>query len=146
MNLPYIPYFTTSRYRVNTMVELAQIQPHDVMADLGSGDGRILIEFARQGIQAHGYELDEKLNEKALAAIQATHLEHLITLHEENFWQQDLSNYSIITVYGMPDIMQALEKKLGEELRPGSRVVSNYYPFPTWKPVQGKDTIHLYET
>lgn len=61
MDLPFIPYFQTTRYRVDAMMELAEIKPGELAADLGSGDGRILVELAKRGAKACGYELDEKL-------------------------------------------------------------------------------------
>ena len=65
MTIPKIPYFQTSRYRVATMVELANPKPEDLGADLGSGDGRIVIAFAKAGITMHGYEIDDALNKLA---------------------------------------------------------------------------------
>src|SRR5690242_18261857 len=60
-NIPYIPYFQTSRYRVATMVELAKIKPGEKAADLGTGDGRIAIALTKAGAIVTAFELDEKL-------------------------------------------------------------------------------------
>ena len=141
---PFIPYFQTTRYRVQAMVDLAHILPGDMHADLGSGDGRILIAFAKAGALSHGYELNEELLEKAANDIKAADLPPSIVLHKKDFWQEDLSPYSIITVYGMPDIMDALRNKLNSELKTGTRVLSNYYPVPGWTPEATKDAIYKY--
>jgi len=151
MNLPHIPYFQTTRYRVQTMIDLAHILPGETATDLGSGDGRIVIALAKAGAHAVGYELEEqlaKLSEenitKELSLFNPP--KQLGTAHilQKDFWTEDLSRYSIITVYPMPDIMEALEKKLINELKHGSRVLLNYYPFPHWKEATKKDNIYLY--
>ena len=144
--LPLIPYFQTTRYRVEAMIALAHITSTDRMADLGSGDGRIVIAFAQQGIIAHGFELESNLVEKSQKEInQSTNIqEGNAIIYTKDFWQEDLSDYSIITIYPMPDIMEGLEKKLQEELQPGARVLLNYYPFPHWKEDKKQDNIYVY--
>ncbi|HEX7042828.1 MAG TPA: methyltransferase domain-containing protein [Patescibacteria group bacterium] len=143
MNIPYIPYFTTSRYRVEAMVELSKIKPGEKVADLGTGDGRIAIAFAKKGASVDAYELDDKLF--SLARENATKENVHINFLKEDFWFEDLSKYSIICCYPMPTIMGRLEKKLMDELTPGSRVLLNYFPFKHWKLVKSKDNIFLYE-
>jgi len=141
--IPKIPYFQTSRYRVESMVELANVKPGEVGADLGSGDGRIVIAFAQRGVEMHGYEIDESL--KALASENIN--KHKLTnafIYNRDFWQEDLSVYNIICCYPMPTIMGRLERKLQEELKPGSRVLLNYFPFKHWKSKNIKDNIFLY--
>lgn len=142
--MQFIPYFQTTRYRVQAMLELAQPQPGEKMADLGAGDGRILMAFATAGIESHGFELDAHLLSLAKEHIRHAALETKASVHQKDFWQEDLSPFSIIAIYPMPDIMEALETKLRHELQPGSRVVLNYYPFANWKYTSKKDNIYLY--
>lgn len=142
-NIPIIPYFTTSRYRVQTMVELAQAKPGEKGADLGSGDGRIVIAFAETGIEMHGYEIDEHLKKLSEENIKKETLSNAFILNK-NFWQENLSRYDIICAYPMPAIMGRLERKLQQELRPGSRVLLNYFPFLHWKEEMKKDNTFLY--
>lgn len=144
MALPFIPYFQTTRYRVTTMIDLAEIQPGEKAADLGSGDGRIVIALAQAGAQVVGYELDTNLVKLSEENIKKEHVEHNATILQKDFWQEDLSQYSIITVYPMPDIMEVLEKKLLKELQPRARILLNYYPFPQWQYTTKKDNIYLY--
>lgn len=144
MDLLFIPYFQTTRYRVAAMIELAQIKPGDKAADLGSGDGRIVIALSQAGAITTGYELDEKLINLSRENINNTILSTTPTILQKDFWEADLEQYNIITVYPMPDIMEALEVKLQKELKCGARVLLNYYPFPTWKKTAEKDHIFLY--
>lgn len=143
--LPFIPYFETTRYRVTAMVELSGIKPGEKVADLGSGDGRISIEFAKLGAIVTGYELNPKLAEVSRQLILDQKLNDQITILEQDFWDTDLSGFDVIAVYPMPDIMRHLEEKLKKELKPGVRVVTNYYQFPNWKYTQVKDHVYLYE-
>ena len=142
MQAPLIPYFQTSRYRVATMIDLAEIKPNEKAADLGTGDGRIAIALSQAGAIVTAYELDDKL--RALAIENAKKANVGVTFLKKDFWEEDLSAYSIICCYPMPDIMGRLEHKLQKELRPGSRVLLNYFPFLHWKEKAKKDNIFLY--
>ena len=140
---PKIPYFETSRYRVTTMVELAGIKYGDFGADLGSGDGRISIAFAKAGVAMDGFEIDENLRKLSLENIQKESLKNIRIINED-FWTKNFSGYSIVCCYPMPSIMGRLEKKLKDELKPGARVLLNYFPFLHWKEKAIKDNIYLY--
>ncbi|MEN9406884.1 MAG: hypothetical protein RLZZ455_100 [Candidatus Parcubacteria bacterium] len=139
----FVPYFQTSRYRVQTMVELAKPQQGECGIDLGSGDGRIVIAFAEKGVTMHGYELDKELLELSEKNIKETNITNAF-IHHKNFWDADLSGFDIVTIYPMPDIMDALEKKLEKELKSGARVLTNFYTLPTWKHTTSRDKIYLY--
>lgn len=145
-----IPYFKTSRYRVETMVELADAKIGEKVADLGSGDGRIVIAFAKvpfmgtkHKIETHGYETDDDLRTLSKQNIEDLNLKNAI-IHNKDFWDEDLSPYDIICCYPMPTIMGRLERKLQKELHPGARVLLNYFPFKHWKEKKVKDNIFLY--
>jgi len=125
------------------MVELAKAQPDEKVADLGTGDGRITIAFAKIGNETHGYEIDADLKKLAEENIKKENLTNAF-IQAKDFWQEDLSKYDIICCYPMPTIMGRLETKLKNELKPGSRVLLNYFPFRHWKAKAIKDNIYLY--
>lgn len=139
-----IPYFATSRYRVDTMVNLSSVTQIDKVADLGTGDGRIAIAFAKEGAWVDAYELDNDLIKKAKEAIKKEKLESHIKIIKKDFWEADLSSFDIICVYPMPDIMALLEEKLLRELKPGARVLLNYYPFTNWRFTTCENNVYLY--
>ncbi len=143
--LPEIPYFTTSRYRVRTMIRLAALQIGEFAVDLGSGDGRIVIALAQAGAVAYGFETQKALRKQSQKTITTLGLTHAFIL-DNNFWQEDVSRFAIITFYGMPDIMLSLKEKLLRETKPGTRILSNYYPLPGWKETTKEDNIYLYVT
>ena len=113
-------FFPTSTRNVEMMLGMASLHGGERIADLGSGDGRIVIACARHGIHAEGYEINPILVYSSRRAIRRAGLEKLATVHWKSFWRADLAPFDAIFVYGIPYIMADLRKKLEHELRPGS--------------------------
>jgi len=126
------------------MVEISNVKPGEKVADLGSGDARISIAFAKAGAQVVGFELESKLIKKAQGEIIKENLQEKVQIMQFDFWDVDLSSYDIVCIYPMPDIMEDLEKKLRSELKEGARVLTNYYEFPNWKHKKTKNKVYLY--
>ncbi|MGI5828247.1 MAG: SAM-dependent methyltransferase [Patescibacteria group bacterium] len=139
-----IPYVPSSWNRLETMIELCAVKPGQKTADLGSGDGRVVIALAQRGAEAHGFEIEPERVELAKKNIRKAGLEGKAFIHQANFWDVNLSQFDIITVYGITGIMDRLETKLKKELRNGSKVISNYFTFPTWRHKILKDDVYLY--
>lgn len=138
-------YEPSSPDEVRTIVNLLNIQKGVKAVDLGSGDGRIVIEMARRGAEAYGFENDPKLVEESRVNIKKEGLEKLAHIQEGNFWEQDLSSFSRISVFQWHTIMGRLEEKLEKELQPESFIVSHYWKFPNWKPIAEEGEIYLYK-
>lgn len=126
------------------MVQLSEVTQIDRVADLGTGDGRIAIAFAKEGAWVDAYELDTQLIQKAKSFIKKEKLDDHIKMIEKDFWKSDLSSYDIICIYPMPDVMEQLEDKFLKELKKGTRILLHYYPFSNWKYEKTKDNIYLY--
>ena len=139
-----IPFVPSSTDRLNTMVELSQVKPGQKTLDLGSGDGRVVIAMAKAGAEAHGFEVDPKLVEESKKNIANEGLEGKAFIHNKSFWDGDLRDFDVITVYGITSIMGRLEGKLKQELKDGAKIVSNYFTFPNWKPEEVKEKVYLY--
>ncbi len=139
-----VPFVPSSKKNVETMVRLSGAKSGETVADLGSGDGRIVIAFARAGIEAHGYELNPVLVFWARLRILFSGLGGKAHIHLGNYWKEDYARFNIVTVFGLPPMMGELEKKLKRELKPGSRVFSNGFHFPTWERVQKENGISMY--
>ena len=133
---PYIaPYVPTPQEVVDRMLELAQIRPDDVVYDLGSGDGRIVITAAaKYGARAVGVEIDPALVKRSRANIKAAGLEHRIEIREEDIRNVDLSPASVVTLYLYPGANLRLRSLIQDQLKPGARVVSHQFTMGTWKP------------
>jgi len=139
-----IPFVPSSPDRLTVMLELAAVQPGQKTADLGSGDGRVVIAMAKAGAEAHGFEINPKLITEARENIAEEGLENKAFIHDMNFWDCDLSQYDIVSVYGITSIMERLEKKCLAEMKTGAKVVSNYFTFPNWTPSLVKEKVYLY--
>jgi cyclopropane fatty-acyl-phospholipid synthase-like methyltransferase len=137
-------YVPTSEKRVEQMIGLLDLNSAHKAADLGAGDGRLVIAFAKLGIESHGYEINPFLVLLGRKNIKKAGLENKAFMHFKNLWQEDLKGFDVITLYGMRHMMARLEKKLDKELKPGSMIVSNYFTFPKWKPSSQEDNLYLY--
>lgn len=139
------PYLPAKQARVATMVELANVLAGERAVDLGSGDGRIVIAFARAGAEAHGYEINPLLVWKSRRNIRKHGLKGRAFIHWKSFRRVDFSLFNIVSVYGLPGIMKGLEARLRRDLPAGGRVVSLTFKFPNWPPVLRQDWVYLYK-
>ena len=129
------PFVTTPPEVVERMLALAGTTPADYVVDLGSGDGRIVIAAAKKfGAKGLGLELDPKLvalsRENARAAGVADRAEFRV----QDVLRADFSSATVVTVYLLPWLMAQLSPVFLESLKPGSRVVTHAFVFPSWKP------------
>lgn len=143
------PFVPIDEKVLKRMIALLQIRPGEKAADLGSGDGRVVIELAKAGAQATGYEINLFLVFASRKNIQK--MEQALRLrtgqasiHWKNFWKQDLSSFQVITLFGMPHMMKKLGAKLRKELQPGARVISHQFRFPDWSISQQESQLYLY--
>lgn len=127
------------------MAVVAGIRPGDKAVDLGSGDGRLVIALANAGAEAHGYEINSILVWLSRYKIKKAGLSGRAFVHHKSFWGVDFSQFDIVTVFGINYMMKRLEAKLKKELKPGSRVVSYFFTFPTWQYSKKEDNIYLYK-
>jgi SAM-dependent methyltransferase len=134
---PYVPYVATPEAVVEEMLEIAQVGPADVVYDLGSGDGRIVIAAARQfGARGVGIEIDPaRVRESVENAAQAA-VGHLVRFLQADFFAADLREATVVTLYLLPEVNRQLLPKLLTELRPGSRIVSYNYGLGDWAPAK----------
>ena len=126
------------------MIDLAKPQVGEKMIDLGSGDGRIVMEFAKLGLESHGYEINTELALLSESKILEANLDTKSFIHIADFWNEDLASYDIVVIYGMTSIMKLLEEKLQKELKPGARVLSAIFHFPNWERAHEQDNVSLY--
>jgi SAM-dependent methyltransferase len=129
-------YFTpTWEPVVYEMLELAGVGKTDVVYDLGSGDGRIVILAAQKyGARGVGIELDPKLVEVSRQVAKDARVEHLVRFVEGDLFQADISPATVVTLYLSPTVNNDLEPKLRRELQPGARIVSHQFPIGRWAP------------
>jgi len=139
------PFLASTESRVEKIVELADVKKGKLAADLGSGDGRIVIAFAKAGVEAHGYEINPLLVLWARYRVRRAGLSGRAFIHWKSFWRQNFSKFDIIAIYGIPYIMRGLESKLKKEIKQNARIVSGTFTFPTWRYSKEDGEVYLYE-
>ena len=118
--------------------------PSDVVYDLGSGDGRVLVEAAKTyHTRAVGVEADPIRVLISRLAVAVHHLGGQVSVVWDNFFHVNLSEATIVTVFLSQGANQKLKSKLMAELRPGTRVVSHEWTFDGWDPVSEDERQHL---
>jgi len=130
-----IPFVPTPTEVVDKMLELAEVKKGDVVYDLGSGDGRVVIRAAKKyGVRAVGIEADSTLIAKARAAAKAEGVSHLVEFRAEDALKTDLSPATVITLYMLPWFNEAMKPSFKKYLKPGSRVVAHDFGIEGWEP------------
>ena len=119
------PYVTTPQNVVDAMLALANVKPGDTLLDLGSGDGRIVTTAAQRfGVPGTGIEIDPRLIRLAAENAQKAGVADKAIFKEQDLFKTDLSGYSVITMYLLPDVNKKLKPQL-QKLKPGTRIVSH---------------------
>lgn len=145
---PDIFFVPTEEPVVYQMLELAQLTRDDVVYDLGSGDGRIVVLAAQKyGARGVGIELDPTLVRAARDVVQEVDLDDKVTFIEGDLFTANIGPATVVTLYLSPGVNRDLEPKLRRELRPGTRVVSHQFGIGRWQPsrtVRAKDGTDLF--
>lgn len=128
-----VPFVPTPLEVVNTMLAMANIRRGDKLYDLGCGDGRIVILAAKKyDINCIGVDLDpRRIQECTKNALKAS-VSAKITFLEKNFFDIDLSDASVVSLYLLSNINLRLRSKLFNELKPGSRIISHDFNMDKW--------------
>jgi SAM-dependent methyltransferase len=128
------PYVPTPEHIALRMLQLADVSGQDVVYDLGSGDGRIVIlaatEFGARGV---GVEIDSQLVQKARRNAERAGVSHLVEFRQGNLFDVSLEDATVVSLYLWPDMNNRLRPKLRRELDPGDRVVSHSFDIDGWE-------------
>jgi hypothetical protein len=117
------------------MLELAHTGPDDVVVDLGSGDGRIVIAAAQKfGARGLGIEIDAGLVEKSRVSARRAGVADRVSFVQGDVLTADISGASVVTVYLLPGLLNRLQPRFLERLEPGTRIVSHAFGMTGWKP------------
>jgi SAM-dependent methyltransferase len=129
-----VPFVPTPVEVVDAMLELAKIQPGDLLYDLGCGDGRIVIAAAKTfGIKAIGIDIDPiRISESKENATESG-VNDKVKFIQQDLFETDFSDASVITMYLLTSVNRRLRPKLLSELKPGTRLVSHRFDMGEWK-------------
>jgi SAM-dependent methyltransferase len=128
-----VPFVPSPQAVVDKMIDLAGVKKGDVVYDLGSGDGRIVIAAAQKGARAVGFEIDPDLVAESRANIQKAGVQESAEIRNQDILTVDLSGASVVTMYLLPDVNLKLRPNLQKQLKPGSRIVSHSFDMGDWK-------------
>jgi len=129
------PFVQTPLEVAKKMLELSKIKEGDTLYDMGCGDGRLIILAGKEiGAKATGIELREDLVERARTEIKRLNVEDKVRVIQGNFFDVNISDADVITLYLTSSANERLRPKLESELKSGARVVSHDFKVPGWKP------------
>jgi precorrin-6B methylase 2 len=135
------PAIPTPQTIVERMLTAGKVKPGEMVYDLGSGDGRIVIMAAQKfGARAVGVELMPDIARKARDRVQMLGLADRVTIVEGSALRVDLSPADVVTMWFLTNSNERLRPNLEKHLKIGARVVSNEFPVRGWKP---SEVLHL---
>lgn len=146
---PDIHFAVTPQPLADAMLRFARVTKDDVVYDLGSGDGRIVVLAAQKyGARAVGIEIDHALVEVSRQVAREGEVADRATFIEGDLFAADISKATVVTMWLSATVNQRLEAKMKRELRPGARIVSRQFPIGAWPPDQtlrvGDDILRLW--
>ena len=139
-HLPDVRFVVTPPEVVDAMLAAARVTSADIVYDLGSGDGRIVIAAAKQyGARGVGIEINPQLVAESNASARAAGVSHLVQFVQGDLFTADFSAATVVTLYLSPSLNERIKPRLLRELRPGTRVISHVYDMLGWTADQRVD-------
>ncbi len=136
-----VPYAPTPMPVVDQMLAMAEVDTNDVVYDLGSGDGRIVIRAAKKyGSRGVGIEIDPERVAEARANAREAGVQDLVEFRQKDLFGADMHEATAVTLYLLPDVNLDLRPLLFEQLQPGTPIVSHGFDMGEWKP-DATDTV-----
>lgn len=145
---PDVIFVPTPQAVVDEMLKVANVKQGDVLYDLGSGDGRIVITAAKRfGIRGIGIDIDPQRIAEANENARKEGVSHLVTFMQTDLFTTDISKATVVTLYLLPRLNVKLRPKLFSELKNGTRIVSHAFDMADWTPekqmkVDGRDVYY----
>ena len=143
-----LPSRPTGLNRIRQALKLVNLQPDEVLYDLGSGDGRVLIIAAREfGARAVGIEIGPVQRAFSWVKVRRSGIRHKVRIEAGNFYKADLHAADVVFVYATSREVVKLAPHLEKQMKPGSRLVSISADFPEWEPstFDERELIFIYE-
>jgi ribosomal protein L11 methylase PrmA len=132
-----VPYVQTPPHVVTAMLKLARVGAHDVVVDLGCGDGRIVVAAAKEfGARGTGYDIDPDRILEARRNAERAGVTARAQFARRNLFDVNISEATVVTMFLLPSVLERLRPRLLRDLAPGTRIVSHSFPLKNWKPDQ----------
>ena len=140
------PYVRSKKEKIAAMMALAEISSHDMVVDLGSGDGSLVIAAAASGAAAAvGVEMNPLLVWYSRMRIRRARLASRARIVRGNFFDFPLAGADVVLMYLWPSTVEKLGEKMKQELKSGARVVSSAFPIAGWMPERIEKNVFVYE-
>jgi precorrin-6B methylase 2 len=132
-----VPYVPTPQPVVDAMLKVAKVGKNDVLYDLGSGDGRIVITAAQKfGTRGVGIDINPERIQEANENAKKAGVTDRVKFIQQDLFTTDFSEATVVTLYLLPEVNAKLRPKILSELKPGTRIVSHAFDMGDWKPEQ----------
>jgi len=129
-----VPYEPTSYGIAKEMLNMAGVTSKDLIYDLGCGDGRIVIMAAKErGARGIGVDLDPQRIRESKENAEAAKVSHLVRFFEQNLFDTDIRQATVVMLYLYPEVNLRLRPKLLKDLKPGTRIVSHSHTMGDWE-------------
>ena len=143
-----LPSRPTNPNRIRKALKLANLKPDEVLYDLGSGDGRVLIIAAREfGAKAVGVEIGPVQRAFSWLKVLYNGVSDRVRVEAGNFYKSDVRAADVVFIYATSTEVAKLASHLEGQMKSGSRVISISADFPEWEPslFDEKGLIFVYE-
>jgi SAM-dependent methyltransferase len=138
-----VPYVPSPEAVVEKMLDMARVGPNDVVYDLGSGDGRIVIAAAQRGARGVGIDIDPERISEANANAEKAGVTDKVKFIQGDLFEADIGDATVVTMYLLPEVNLRLRPKLMAELKPGTRIVSQSFHMGEWQPEKTADVGYI---
>lgn len=141
--LPDVIWVPTRDEVVDAMLTMANVTKDDVVYDLGSGDGKIVIAAARLGARGVGIDIDPQRIQEANANAEAAGVTDRVRFIQGDIFDTNIpiAEATVVTLYLLPQLNIKLMPRLKSELRPGTRIVSNSFNMGTEWPSERMELV-----
>jgi hypothetical protein len=133
----------SAQENVDRMIKIAELRDDDVVIDLGSGDGRIVLTAAKANskVKGWGVDIDEKLVRESNAEAKKLGMADRVQFYQRDVFETDLRGASVITMWMWPEMQRMLRTKILAEAAPGTRVLTNIWDMGGAWPADKVDTV-----
>jgi precorrin-6B methylase 2 len=129
-----VPFVPTTGDAIQSMLKLANVKQPDLVYDIGCGDGRIVMAAAKEYAQGVAIDINPQRIQEAKENARKGEVENLVSFEENDLFQADIHEASVVTLFLQESVNMRLHPKLLNDLKPGTRIVSNTFDMGDWKP------------
>jgi len=138
-----VPFIGTPDEVVQRMLEIAGTRADDLVVDLGSGDGRIVIAAAKNfGARGLGIEREADMVKESRENARRAGVADRVSFQRADVLEADISRATVVTVYLLPQLVERLQLRFYSELAPGTRIVAHAFGLSGWRPDR-EETVQL---